>query len=295
MLLLCISARLFIAYRPDQSVCYQTARMLPLVLDRWSMSHTLMFIMNSVILKMVFLLGECPIRWPVCDTCSVSQPRSAMASICRPSVWPKQGFICRKRSPRTNGNHERCDRLPLVHHKVSLWYLIISVTFFLLLLNEFNLYLNCSYNHSNFDDQQTLHVDSRAHVLHVFVNGKLVGNFCYLFIIYLFCFFFAMNIELCLYIWTGTVHGNPDGALPVFDKHIEFKEGQNDIALLSVMVGLPVRTIHLLLVSRMSMMLWTDMICALKYRSVWRTQEHILRRGWWDFDVWEFEDHKVLW
>ncbi|XP_042397256.1 beta-galactosidase 7-like [Zingiber officinale] len=73
------------------------------------------------------------------------------------------------------------------------------------------LWYTISYNHSNFDDQQTLHVDSRAHVLHVFVNGKLVG----------------------------TVHGNPDGALPVFDKHIEFKEGQNDIALLSVMVGLP--------------------------------------------------------
>ncbi|XP_042380353.1 beta-galactosidase 7-like [Zingiber officinale] len=73
------------------------------------------------------------------------------------------------------------------------------------------LWYTISYNHSQHDGPQTLHVGSRAHVLHVFINGKLVG----------------------------TVHGDHDGALPNFEQPIEFREGWNDISLLSVMVGLP--------------------------------------------------------
>ncbi|CAL9207658.1 unnamed protein product [Musa hybrid cultivar] len=73
------------------------------------------------------------------------------------------------------------------------------------------LWYTTSYNHSRQDGQITLHVDSLAHVLHVFVNDELLG----------------------------TVHGKNDGELPVFDKPIPLKGGQNNISLLSVMVGLP--------------------------------------------------------
>ncbi|KAJ8509607.1 hypothetical protein OPV22_000041 [Ensete ventricosum] len=75
-------------------------------------------------------------------------------------------------------------------------------------------YLWCttSYNQrSQQDGQITLHVDSLARVLHVLVNGELLG----------------------------TVHGKNGGEPPVFDKPILLKEGQNNISLLSVMVGLP--------------------------------------------------------
>nr|XP_018676451.1 PREDICTED: beta-galactosidase 7 isoform X1 [Musa acuminata subsp. malaccensis] len=73
------------------------------------------------------------------------------------------------------------------------------------------LWYTTSYNHSQQDGQITLHVDSLAHVLHVFVNDELLG----------------------------TVHGKNHGELPVFDKPIPVKGGQNNISLLSVMVGLP--------------------------------------------------------
>ncbi|WOL16069.1 beta-galactosidase 7 isoform X1 [Canna indica] len=79
------------------------------------------------------------------------------------------------------------------------------------------LWYTISYNHSQNDGQQTLHVDSLAHVLHVFLNGEIVG----------------------------TIHGSHNGAKPVFENPIPFREGQNDISLLSVMVGIPSSGAHL--------------------------------------------------
>lgn len=73
---------------------------------------------DVVLLKLVWLLGECSNRWTVCDTDSVSQSRSAMASVCRRGDRPEQVFICCERTTRANGIDKRCHRLSLVHRKV---------------------------------------------------------------------------------------------------------------------------------------------------------------------------------
>ncbi|XP_073103515.1 beta-galactosidase 7-like isoform X1 [Elaeis guineensis] len=74
------------------------------------------------------------------------------------------------------------------------------------------LWYTFSYNHKSSDGQQALSVDSRAHVLHAFVNDEFVGS----------------------------VHGSSDGPPNMtLEKNISLREGQNNISLLSVMVGLP--------------------------------------------------------
>ncbi|KAG1328083.1 Beta-galactosidase 7 [Cocos nucifera] len=74
------------------------------------------------------------------------------------------------------------------------------------------LWYTFSYNYKSSDGQQALRVESRAHVLHAFVNDEFVGS----------------------------VHGSSDGPpYMTFEKDISLREGENNISLLSVMVGLP--------------------------------------------------------
>ncbi|XP_068653688.1 beta-galactosidase 6-like [Aristolochia californica] len=72
------------------------------------------------------------------------------------------------------------------------------------------LWYTFNYNYESTGKQPMLHVESRAHVLHAFVNGVLVG----------------------------TAHGSHNLRSFSFDNPISLKDGNNDIALLSVMVGL---------------------------------------------------------
>ncbi|OAY83318.1 Beta-galactosidase 7, partial [Ananas comosus] len=74
------------------------------------------------------------------------------------------------------------------------------------------LWYSVSYNHTPFSGQELLHVESRAHVLHAFVNNEFVGSV------------------------HGSHHGPP---LIVLDTPIPLVQGQNNISLLSVMVGSP--------------------------------------------------------
>ncbi|XP_020086187.1 beta-galactosidase 7-like isoform X1 [Ananas comosus] len=74
------------------------------------------------------------------------------------------------------------------------------------------LWYSVSYNHTPFSGQELLQVESRAHVLHAFVNNEFVGSV------------------------HGSHHGPP---LIVLDTPIPLVQGQNNISLLSVMVGSP--------------------------------------------------------
>ncbi|XP_072999265.1 beta-galactosidase 7-like isoform X1 [Typha latifolia] len=74
------------------------------------------------------------------------------------------------------------------------------------------LWYTVSYNQTSTGGQHVLHVESKAHVLHAFVNNEFVGS----------------------------VQGSHDGpSVIVLEGPISLKEGQNRIALLSVMVGSP--------------------------------------------------------
>ncbi|XP_068647118.1 beta-galactosidase 6 [Aristolochia californica] len=73
------------------------------------------------------------------------------------------------------------------------------------------LWYTFNYNYKSTGNQSVLLVESRAHVLHAFVNGVLVG----------------------------TAHGNHNLQSFSFENPISLKDGNNDISLLSVMVGLP--------------------------------------------------------
>nr|CAD1818145.1 unnamed protein product [Ananas comosus var. bracteatus] len=70
------------------------------------------------------------------------------------------------------------------------------------------LWYSVSYNHTPFSGQELLQVESRAHVLHAFVNNEFVGSV------------------------HGSHHGPP---LIVLDTPIPLVQGQNNISLLSVM------------------------------------------------------------
>ncbi|KAE9456745.1 hypothetical protein C3L33_11351, partial [Rhododendron williamsianum] len=69
---------------------------------------------------------------------------------------------------------------------------------------------------SSSHDQPMLNVTSLAHVLHVFVNGLLVGS----------------------------AHGTPTSSITLETK-VSLNNGINNVSLLSVMVGLPVFNLNL--------------------------------------------------
>ncbi|KAL4183221.1 hypothetical protein AMTRI_Chr11g97120 [Amborella trichopoda] len=74
------------------------------------------------------------------------------------------------------------------------------------------LWYTTSYDHSfNMDAQPKLHVSSRGHVVHVFVNN----------------------------VYVGSAHGSAQNHGLVFEKAISLKAGKNNISLLSATVGFP--------------------------------------------------------
>ncbi|KAJ0969499.1 hypothetical protein J5N97_022376 [Dioscorea zingiberensis] len=73
------------------------------------------------------------------------------------------------------------------------------------------LWYTVSYDYATVDDQLILQVNSSAHVLHAFVNNEFIGS----------------------------QHGSHNSPGVIFEKSITLKNGNNDISLLSVMVGSP--------------------------------------------------------
>ncbi|KAG9458938.1 hypothetical protein H6P81_003446 [Aristolochia fimbriata] len=73
------------------------------------------------------------------------------------------------------------------------------------------LWYTFNYNFKSSGKQPVLHAETRGHLLHAFVNGVFVG----------------------------TEHGNHNLQSFSFDHPISLKDGNNDISILSVMVGLP--------------------------------------------------------
>ncbi|KAG2324790.1 hypothetical protein Bca52824_007518 [Brassica carinata] len=84
----------------------------------------------------------------------------------------------------------------------------------------------------------SLRVNSTAHVLHAFVNGKYIGKQLLLFLLPN-----LNNTNLpkksLIYIFLGNQHAENGNFHYVFEKEVKFKSGRNVIALLSINVGLP--------------------------------------------------------